>query len=198
MNEYLTKAFGLTLEIEGLLQLAINRGELTPAEVFAMLQSKSDELRQSIAAMGSCEVPISASASHAISQPATEAPGSEESASKPAVAEISAVGRTEFQDHAKDTEEVVIEHTPSVSDATSAPAETPALTFSFPLNDRYRFRRELFNNNAEEMAEALAVIGSMSSAEEATDFMINDLCFDPENQDVADFITQVSTSFNNR
>ena len=66
---------------------------------------------------------------------------------------------------------------------------------AFTLNDRFRFRRELFRNSDAEFRETIDVIGSMSSMEEAEDYFFNDLCWNPESDDVKDFMSIVAKNF---
>lgn len=66
---------------------------------------------------------------------------------------------------------------------------------AFTLNDRFRFRRELFRNSDAEFRETIDVIGSMSSMEEAEDYFFNDLCWNPESGDVKDFMSIVAKHF---
>lgn len=66
---------------------------------------------------------------------------------------------------------------------------------AFTLNDRFRFRRELFRNSDEEFRETLDVIGSMSSMEEAEDYFFNDLCWDPAKEEVKEFMAVVAKHF---
>ncbi len=64
----------------------------------------------------------------------------------------------------------------------------------FSINDKFRFRRELFNFSDEEMEEAIDVACQMNTVEEIEDYFYNDLCFDPENEDVIDFIKILTSS----
>lgn len=66
---------------------------------------------------------------------------------------------------------------------------------AFTLNDRFRFRRELFRNSDEEFRETLEVIGSMSSMEEAEDYFFNDLCWDESAPEVKEFMEIVAKHF---
>ncbi len=66
---------------------------------------------------------------------------------------------------------------------------------AFTLNDRFRFRRELFRNSDAEFRDTIDVIGSMSSMEEAEDYFFNDLCWNPESEDVKDFMSIVAKHF---
>lgn len=66
---------------------------------------------------------------------------------------------------------------------------------AFTLNDRFRFRRELFRNSDEEFKETVDVIGSMSSMEEAEEYFFNDLCWDETSPVVKEFMAIVGKHF---
>ena len=61
------------------------------------------------------------------------------------------------------------------------------------LNDTYRFRRELFNFSDEEMEEALDALSEMTSKEEVEDFFYNDLCWEPDDEVVREFMSMIKT-----
>ncbi len=65
------------------------------------------------------------------------------------------------------------------------------------LNDRFRFRRALFNNSNDELDEALDAINMMADADEAQQYFMEDLCWDPDNEDVKEFMRLVQAHFNN-
>ncbi|MDE6065717.1 MAG: hypothetical protein K2G27_02730 [Duncaniella sp.] len=66
---------------------------------------------------------------------------------------------------------------------------------AFTLNDKFRFRRELFRNSQEEFDDALNIISQMSTIEEAEEYIYDDLCWDPENEDVKAFMDIVTKHF---
>lgn len=66
---------------------------------------------------------------------------------------------------------------------------------AFTLNDKFRFRRDLFRNSEEEFKETLDVIGSMADMDEAEDYFYNDLCWDPEKDEVKEFMAIVAKHF---
>ena len=69
------------------------------------------------------------------------------------------------------------------------------LRTALSLNDRFRFRRELFGNSDIRMNETLSLIDAMQSYEEAEDYILNDLNWDVENPDVAEFMKIVQKHF---
>ena len=66
---------------------------------------------------------------------------------------------------------------------------------AFSLNDRYRFRRELFSNSELDWNDALNMVASMSSYEEAEDYFYNDLGWDKNSEEVADFMNVIKNHF---
>jgi hypothetical protein len=69
---------------------------------------------------------------------------------------------------------------------------------AFSLNDRFRFRRELFGNSDTEFADTLNLIEAMNSIGEAEDYFFLDLGWDIENPEVADFMTIIRQHFANK
>lgn len=59
------------------------------------------------------------------------------------------------------------------------------------INDKFRFRRELFSNSDPVFREALSLIETMESMEEVNDYFFNDLQWDPESDEVKEFSTLV-------
>ena len=80
------------------------------------------------------------------------------------------------------------------SEAAPEP-ETEKTSIALTLNDKFRFKRELFGNNAAELSDALDVVNAVSSKAELEDYFYNDLCWDPENPDVKDFMEIASARF---
>ncbi len=72
---------------------------------------------------------------------------------------------------------------------------TKELRKALSLNDKFRFRRELFGNSDVRMTETLALIDAMDSYEEAEDYIFNDLGWDIENTEVAEFMKIVQNRF---
>lgn len=66
---------------------------------------------------------------------------------------------------------------------------------AFCLNDRFRFRRELFSNSDSEFSEALSRVACMDSYDEAEDYFIGSLGWDPENPEVVDFLEIIRIYF---
>lgn len=66
----------------------------------------------------------------------------------------------------------------------------------FTLNDRYRFRRELFGNLDAQMNEALEMLSAMRTIEEGADYLENDLCWDMSLPEVEEFMNILYRYYN--
>lgn len=66
---------------------------------------------------------------------------------------------------------------------------------AFSLNDMFRFRRELFANNAADMTDAIHLVEAMCSFEEAEDYFYNDLEWDKESEEVREFMAVIQKHF---
>ena len=63
------------------------------------------------------------------------------------------------------------------------------------LNDKFRFRRELFENSEKLFADALNPIDAMRSFAEAEDYFFNTLEWDKESEEVAEFMSKLKAYF---
>ena len=59
---------------------------------------------------------------------------------------------------------------------------------AFTLNDKFRFRRELFNGDDDDFADTLSLLAHMPSYAEAADYLTNDLLWDTRNPNVEEFL----------
>ncbi len=66
---------------------------------------------------------------------------------------------------------------------------------AFSLNDKFRFRRELFSNSDTEMADTLNLVDAMTSYSEAEEYFYSDLQWDPEMSEVKDFMSIIKNHF---
>ena len=69
------------------------------------------------------------------------------------------------------------------------------LSKAFSLNDRFRYRRELFGNSEVEMRNTIDMVEAMHSFSEAEDYFYGDLEWDHESPEVADFMTIIKNHF---
>jgi len=178
MEDRFEKLLNLCVEIEGLLALIAFRKSHTSDSVYALLKSKVADLNGAVAeivpkesCMGDVEVLDS------IEQ-------QENDADNIAFEELSV-----SQIRNENTSEEDMETAKNVVRNDAVPVE-------FTLNDKFRFRNTLFGNNDSDMNEAMQIISVMNNMDEMTDYLYNDLCWEPENNDVKDFIAIVGSRFN--
>lgn len=66
---------------------------------------------------------------------------------------------------------------------------------AFCINDRFRFRRELFNNSDKDFSRAMDLVATMESYDEAEEYFLSELGWDMENKEVADFMAIIEKYF---
>lgn len=66
---------------------------------------------------------------------------------------------------------------------------------AFCINDRFRFRRELFNNSDKDFSRTMDLVATMESYDEAEEYFISELGWDMENKEVADFMAIIEKYF---
>ncbi len=66
---------------------------------------------------------------------------------------------------------------------------------AFCLNDRFRFKRELFGNSDAEFSSAMDMIAAMDNYDEAEEYFIGELEWDAENPEVVDFMEIIKGYF---
>lgn len=215
MTPNIEELITLNYELEGLLYLALHRGDDTPEKVWEMISEKIDSLKAGIDIRESEAAPVA-----------------EETGEEPAVMTEIIVEKEEpviFEQETPEeetgeeelvaleetvpAEEVTLASEPATIVEQPAPAEEPVteaapvaelrldeklarqnsrdLRKAFSLNDRFRFRRELFGNSDERMNEALHAVESMATIDEAHDYFYNSLGLDKTSTDVADFIAVI-------
>lgn len=65
----------------------------------------------------------------------------------------------------------------------------------FSINDRYRFKRELFHGSDVDFNTTLSLVASMDGYDEAEDYFLNDLQWDEKSPDVIDFLEMLKNYF---
>lgn len=199
----ITQLLDTCLEIEGLLCLMANRKDSLPENVATLLRSKSEHLYRCLS-----DVPVEESVtSHelfpnkfecTVDTDPTATVAIEEEREKNSVADSAMI---EVEEDAgaepEGTSDVSVESGEPQSHVTVAhkPEEHHTAQIELTVNDKFRFRRELFDNNDVDLAEALQIAGQMSSAEEVEDYFYNDLCMDSDDPVVKDFIAAVTKRF---
>lgn len=74
--------------------------------------------------------------------------------------------------------------------------EAQDLRRAFTLNDKFRYRRELFGSNDALFADTLNTLSAMHDLDEALDFLYKDMGWDLEDDNVKDFVATITNHFN--
>lgn len=180
----------LTLELEGILTLRVNRRDTIDATNASRLDEMIDSL---LAELGNTRLPQPSEPSEP-----TEPSDNSDNSDPFDPSDSSDIAEAALLEEAAD------------ADTTSSIGEQPAamslndrlarekaldLTGAFSLNDRFRFCRELFRGSQQEMNEAIEALSQMSTAEEACEYIYEDLCLDPDNEDVKAFMEIITKHF---
>lgn len=275
MTSNIEELITINYELEGLLYLALHRGDDTPAKVWEMISEKIDSLKSGITpALGDaaaeepsdnpviteipaektadiCEAEIPDDDNNVAPSPEEEAPhevipdnneatlpapeeeeniipespelpeeettlpeddNDGESIEEQPVIALEEEEPTESAPEEDATEEAAEEEEVNTCVAAAeetkphtAPEQAPELRLdeklarqysrdlrkAFSLNDRFRFRRELFGNSDEKMNEAITAVENMDSMQEAREYFFTRLGLDSSSTDVTDFMAIV-------
>ncbi len=69
---------------------------------------------------------------------------------------------------------------------------------AFTLNDKFLFRRELFGGSDQELSDTIDLLTAMHSLDEAREYLLDDLQWNPDNDVVKDFLDIVTNHFKTR
>ena len=246
MDNSLETLLKQVLELEGLLLIAVKRGDDAPSMVYDMIRQKA----AAIGGMAEVKAPYNEQGIDALpddepddditvefvdepepeaEQPVAESavepePVAEQPVAKPAVVEPEPVAEQPVAEPAVEPEPVAEQPVaePAVEPEPVAEVEpelepepdpddqpltldealqrdmTKDLRQAFSLNDRYRYRRELFGNSDSVMNETLNLIEAMHSFDEAEDYFYNDLQWEHDSPEVADFMVIIKNHFWNK
>ncbi len=182
------------LELEGLLCLVEKRGS---SDKLSSLILKKTELlynsvRENFTAVAA-EADDDAVATSVMAEEEADAdvdlenPDSVEVVSLPTV-ELTQTAADRPEDAEVNLPEVVEQAPVEARQVQKEPAATAVrndtVNVEFTINDKFRFRRELFSNSDVDMSDALQIATRMNSREELEDYFYNDLCLDPDRKSV--------------
>lgn len=83
---------------------------------------------------------------------------------------------------------------PEYQPSKDATDKRPNLLKAFTINDRFRFRRELFAGDDEDFNETLHLISDMDSYSEACDYLYNDMMWDRNDPTVEEFMAILASN----
>lgn len=188
----LKELLDLTYELEALLSLALTR-EGVPSRLYELIAAKAAAI--SAAAGLDCGMPDSedpqedaVSDSYSLEEP-------EVSPEPPMAAEIEESEREEAVDLAGIAVEKAVkaERAESVIHASGKVGD--ALRKRFSLNDKFRFRRELFGGSDADFSEALDNIAAFDNLSDAEDYLYSQLRMDPDDDNVKSLVEVISGYF---
>lgn len=199
----------MAYEIEGLLLVQMDRPERHSAELNSLIAEKTSALNALAEAMA--KTTPAESASQEIAQAALEEEAGD-ACVETTVEETPAPAPTP----APNTIQNPVQTTESTPTPAPVPVPTPVqetetvastlderiardrakdIFKAFTLNDKFRFRRELFRNSQAEFDDTLGVVSAMTSIEEAEEYFYDDLCWDPSDEHVKAFMEVVAKHF---
>ena len=202
----------LNIEIEGALRVYAERGS---EEALALARNKAAELytllaefepEQEAAAEESEETPTAqyTADSQTVAEEATETVVLDETPTIP-LDEPADESADEPEDEPADEPtpqpETVMpaqhfaEPEPSESEAPTTPLRRIPIRNYLTINDKYLFRREVFDGNGQEFEDTLNLFEAMHSYAEAEEYIYEDLMLDPDNADVKAFMEIVHNYF---
>lgn len=186
-KQQIKKLYQLNVELEGLLRVLESRDSESAR---ALLKTKFNEYSNELNAL-------------------LEGRETTEKVVSDAVADTKQILERARQTEVKDQEAVESEMTPMIDvaadkikkgeqikvDEMLSRKESADLKKAFTLNDKFRFRRELFNGSEAEFDRTLDLLVAMGSYEEAKKYLVEDLLLDERQETVADFLAIIKRHF---
>ncbi len=191
-------------ELEGLVHLALSRDD-SPEALPELIARKGEELSQRACGIARDTTTVVEVAAPAVVKEKVEIPAPVEAQeiveiAAPAVVEekVETPAPVEAQEIVEipapvEIEENIAVSAPVVAEKVVVPkpvsvSPEPRGKLVFSINDRYRFKRELFNNSDADFNNTLAFVASMENYDEAEDYFLGELQWDPSSREVIDFL----------
>ncbi len=221
MDNSIAKLLTTVYELEGLLLVVSKHGDDTPPEVIEALKSKAQAAHE-LAQLMEWHAGGSAEATETEAEPKAEPKAISELDAEAEAAVIVEPKPDTNEDEVEAESFHMPEAEPEEAkpEETAVPADDDAedddeineedgirvdeklqrsiskdLRKAFSINDRFRFRRELFANSDIEMRDAIDMVECMHSAEEAEDYFYNDLNWEKTSPEVKDFMEIIKKHF---
>lgn len=203
-KEELTGLLDCIYELEGLVHLALSRDD-SPEALPELIARKGEELSQRACGIARDTTTVVEVAAPAVVKEKVEIPAPVEAQeiveiAAPAVVEekVETPAPVEAQEIVEipapvEIEENIAVSAPVVAEKVVVPkpvsvSPEPRGKLVFSINDRYRFKRELFNNSDADFNNTLAFVASMENYDEAEDYFLGELQWDPSSREVIDFL----------
>ncbi len=101
-----------------------------------------------------------------------------------------------FEEHATEAEPAEDISEPEPEPVSRADFARKSLSKYMTVNDKFRFRRELFGNNDMDFRDALALIETMEDMDEVNEYIFNELQWNPDSVEVQEFAAFVERYLN--
>lgn len=203
-KEELTGLLDCIYELEGLVHLALSRDD-SPEALPELIARKGEELSQRACGIARDTTTVVEVAAPAVVKEKVEIPAPVEAQeiveiAAPAVVEekVETPAPVEAQEIVEipapvEIEENIAVSAPVVAEKVVVPkpvsvSPEPRGKLVFSINDRYRFKCELFNNSDADFNNTLAFVASMENYDEAEDYFLGELQWDPSSREVIDFL----------
>ncbi|MDE5749881.1 MAG: hypothetical protein K2H87_03835 [Duncaniella sp.] len=183
-NPYRSLA-ALAAEVEGRLMVMESRREGDTSLILELLAEKATLLQGGIMAL-----PYD----NKVEPEETETPEETISPISP-IGPISPISPIEATEAPEVTETAASPSSPETLDERLARERARDINKAFTLNDKFRFRRDLFRGSETDFDETLDVISGMADFSEAEEYFYDDLCWDPEDPAVKEFMEIVARHF---
>lgn len=207
MDTCLVRLSDVCYEIEGIIALLKERGQDAPQDIYRLLRNKTHELCEMVDNIGVQHV-STAVVRHG--EPAPVAESVKDSGVTETIPENYtlnqqvdnciyignvlteninvAADNTTISNDVEESQEFAAEQIMSLQNPNDIRKE-------FSINDRFRFRRELFGNSDTEMSDTLNLISAMTNLCEVEEYFYHDMEWDMDNEEVHDFMSIIANYF---
>ena len=170
-------------EIEGLMLVMQHRHNEMPPMLLAQLKAKLDTLKQQVADI---EKELADN----------DAPVKNEAPTPPVAVETAPIvePKPEPAPEPKHEPTPVPEPKPEPV-AAPKPEHKRNILQEFSINDRFFFQRELFDGNEQAFNDTIAQINQMRDMNQVSDFLTQEMLFDPSREEVKEFFRLIGLSF---
>ncbi len=195
----LKELLDLTYELEALLSLALTR-EGVPPRLYELISAKAAAI--SAAAGAGCEVATTVDSADDVISDSYSIEDVHAAPAPSPVEEIEESVAEERVDRATSIAAAQVERDwrapkpAAPAPAAPAPGAGEALRKRFSLNDKFRFRRELFGGSDADFSAALDAIAAADNLSEAEDYLYSQLRLDPDDDNVKSLVEVISGYFN--
>jgi hypothetical protein len=120
----------------------------------------------------------------------------ESTATEPQAAEDEAIEEEDTEDNAAEVDIVEDDEVEDDSETATEISGAKDIRKLFSINDKFRFKRELFSNRSNDFNDSLDLVTAMHSYAEAEEYFYDDLQWEPDNEDVIEFMNKIQEYFN--